>query len=183
VLSSAVMLVPSDRITASMPGIWLMSETMPRNIQATIRLTTIVRGQPTGTPSSRREMKPRMRALTSAETTTASSFTRQLCQALVVGWQHSRMPAVPLPHPLTGQLFPSPVPPGTGARPVTHVRLSIYPDGGMARLRLYGVPQLGDLARRWYGLLPDGQAARVRHDAGCATDAEVEAWLTSTWPI
>jgi uracil-DNA glycosylase len=32
----------------------------------------------------------------------------------VVGWQHSRMPAVPLPHPFTGQLFPSPVPPGTG---------------------------------------------------------------------
>jgi len=31
-----------------------------------------------------------------------------------VDWQHSRMPAVPLPHPVTGQLFPSPVPPGTG---------------------------------------------------------------------
>ena len=31
-----------------------------------------------------------------------------------MGWQHSRMPAVPLPHPVTGQPFPSPVPPGTG---------------------------------------------------------------------
>ena len=31
-----------------------------------------------------------------------------------MGWQHSRMPAVPLPHPVTGQPFPSPVPPGAG---------------------------------------------------------------------
>ena len=27
------------------------------------------------------------------------------------------------------------------ARPVTHVRLNIFPDGGVARLRLYGVPE------------------------------------------
>ena len=26
------------------------------------------------------------------------------------------------------------------AEPMTHVRLSIYPDGGISRLRLYGVP-------------------------------------------
>ncbi|MEZ4464932.1 MAG: hypothetical protein R3F43_10640 [bacterium] len=25
--------------------------------------------------------------------------------------------------------------------PVTHVRLSIYPDGGISRLRLFGVPE------------------------------------------
>ncbi|MFT3807497.1 allantoicase [Arenimonas sp.] len=34
-----------------------------------------------------------------------------------------------------------------GARPVSHVRLNIYPDGGVARLRLYGRPEF-DPARR-----------------------------------
>lgn len=28
-----------------------------------------------------------------------------------------------------------------GDRPVTHVRVNLYPDGGLARLRLYGLPQ------------------------------------------
>jgi allantoicase len=41
--------------------------------------------------------------------------------------------------------------------PVTHVRLDVYPDGGMARLRLYGeltADALAGLARRWWDLLP-----------------------------
>ncbi len=41
-------------------------------------------------------------------------------------------------------------------RPATHVRLDIYPDGGMARLRLYGEidePELAELHRRWDALL------------------------------
>jgi allantoicase len=49
--------------------------------------------------------------------------------------------------------------------PVSEVRLDAYPDGGMARLRLYGEPTaraLADLARRWLDLLPPAQAAQVR---------------------
>ncbi|MGI8334170.1 allantoicase [Actinomadura scrupuli] len=38
----------------------------------------------------------------------------------------------------------------TGAAPASHVRLDVYPDGGMARLRLYG------------DLTPDGAAALLR---------------------
>lgn len=45
------------------------------------------------------------------------------------------------------------------ARTVSHVRLDIFPDGGMARLRLFGrlaPATLADLRRRWWGLLPHG---------------------------
>jgi allantoicase len=38
------------------------------------------------------------------------------------------------------------------AAPATHVRLDIYPDGGMARLRLWGSPThdgLAALRHRW----------------------------------
>ncbi len=44
------------------------------------------------------------------------------------------------------------------APPATHVRLDAYPDGGLARLRLYGQPadaELVELARRWAQLRPD----------------------------
>ena len=47
---------------------------------------------------------------------------------------------------------------------VTHVRLDVYPDGGMARLRLYGEPVGNDLARRWFALLPPAQARAVADD-------------------
>jgi allantoicase len=46
-------------------------------------------------------------------------------------------------------------------RPVTHVRLDIVPDGGLARFRLYGqlTPGGADAALlRWYNLLPAAQA-------------------------
>jgi allantoicase len=48
---------------------------------------------------------------------------------------------------------------------VTHVRLDVYPDGGMARLRLHGLitaDGLAELGRRWWSLLPGAQAERVR---------------------
>jgi allantoicase len=53
----------------------------------------------------------------------------------------------------------------TGSPPVSEVRLDAYPDGGMARLRLYGEPTaeaLAELTRRWLSLLPPAQAAQVR---------------------
>jgi allantoicase len=49
--------------------------------------------------------------------------------------------------------------------PVTHVRVDIDPDGGMARLRLYGRitdEGMAELGRRWWSLLPAAQAAQVR---------------------
>ena len=53
----------------------------------------------------------------------------------------------------------------TAARPATHVRLDIHPDGGMARLRLLGEIEesaLAALHRSWLALLPPAQAAQVR---------------------
>ena len=46
--------------------------------------------------------------------------------------------------------------------PVTHVRLDIHPDGGLARLRLFGELTPGGRARLgldWFDRLPDGQAS------------------------
>ena len=40
----------------------------------------------------------------------------------------------------------------SGARPVTHVRLDVFPDGGIARLRLHGSlteAGLAEVRRRW----------------------------------
>jgi allantoicase len=48
--------------------------------------------------------------------------------------------------------------------PVSEVRLDAYPDGGMARLRLYGeltAQARAELTRRWLSLLPPAQAAQV----------------------
>jgi allantoicase len=53
------------------------------------------------------------------------------------------LPAVPLA-PDTPHRFP--VSPGRAA---THVRLDIFPDGGMARLRLFGRPERGFLEERY----------------------------------
>ena len=49
---------------------------------------------------------------------------------------------------------------------VTHVRLDIFPDGGMARLRLLGRPELDELTRRWFASLPKTQAQVVLANAG-----------------
>jgi allantoicase len=53
--------------------------------------------------------------------------------------------------------------------PVSEVRLDAYPDGGMARLRLYGeltAQARADLTQRWLSLLPPAQAAQVSGRAG-----------------
>ena len=50
---------------------------------------------------------------------------------------------------------------------VTHARLDIFPDGGMARLRLFGaLTEAGHdaLARKWRDLLPEAHAKLVRPD-------------------
>jgi allantoicase len=56
-----------------------------------------------------------------------------------------------------------------GAPPVSAVRLDAFPDGGMARLRLWGRPTAagrGALGRRWFDALPDLQALEVLGSAG-----------------
>jgi allantoicase len=71
--------------------------------------------------------------------------------------------------------------------PVETVRLDIYPDGGMARLRVHGTPSAEvreQLARRFVGSLPPGQRAAVLGALGAdptvsfdALPAEVRARL------
>ena len=56
-----------------------------------------------------------------------------------------------------------------GAPGVERVRLDVFPDGGMARLRLWGRPTAAgreQLGRRWFDALPDVQALEVLGDAG-----------------
>src|SRR4051812_3666002 len=51
-----------------------------------------------------------------------------------------------------------------GAPGVSRVRLDVHPDGGMARLRLWGRPTAAGrsaLGRRWFDALPDVQALEV----------------------
>jgi allantoicase len=51
-----------------------------------------------------------------------------------------------------------------GAGRATHARVDIYPDGGMARLRLLGEPgadELDELVRRWFNALPGAQRLQV----------------------
>jgi allantoicase len=52
---------------------------------------------------------------------------------------------------------------------VERVRLDVYPDGGMARLRLWGRPTTAGraaLGRRWFDALPDVQALEVLGSVG-----------------
>ena len=64
--------------------------------------------------------------------------------------------------------------PGTGssstnAPGVDRVRLDVFPDGGMARLRLWGRPTAAGraaLGRRWFDALPDVQALEVLGSVG-----------------
>ena len=56
-----------------------------------------------------------------------------------------------------------------GAAGVRAVRLDVFPDGGMARLRLWGRPTAAgraELGRRWFDALPDVQALEVLGSAG-----------------
>jgi allantoicase len=64
-----------------------------------------------------------------------------------------------------------------GADEVTHVRLDVFPDGGMARVRLYGdlaAEGRAELALRWFNLLPGAHAREILvGDGGIAVeDAE-----------
>nr|WP_063631537.1 hypothetical protein [Streptomyces himastatinicus] len=62
----------------------------------------------------------------------------------------------------------------TTTQPVTHIRLDIHPDGGLARLRLFGSPTsdgLGALGLRWFDLLPPDQASAVL-TAECGAPAD-----------
>jgi allantoicase len=57
------------------------------------------------------------------------------------------------------------------ASSVDRVRLDVFPDGGMARLRLWGRPTSAGraaLGRRWFDALPDVQALEVLGAAGLA---------------
>ncbi|MEU1720496.1 allantoicase [Nonomuraea sp. NPDC005692] len=53
--------------------------------------------------------------------------------------------------------------------PVTHVRLDVFPDGGLARLRVHGELDAEThraAVLRWLGLLPAGHAVEVLREAG-----------------
>jgi allantoicase len=68
------------------------------------------------------------------------------------------------------------------ARTATHVRLDVYPDGGMARLRLFGEPTpegRAELALRWFNLLPPAQARAVLSRAVLAGSPDVEALVAA----
>jgi allantoicase len=67
----------------------------------------------------------------------------------------------------------------------THVRLDVFPDGGMARVRLYGEltpPARAELGLRWLNLLPDGHARQVLVDDGGLAAADA-AELASARPL
>jgi allantoicase len=64
-----------------------------------------------------------------------------------------------------------------GGAEVTHVRLDVFPDGGMARVRLHGdltARARADLALRWLNLLPEGHARQVLGDEGGLDPAGAE---------
>jgi allantoicase len=64
-----------------------------------------------------------------------------------------------------------------GPAEVTHVRLDVFPDGGMARLRLHGqlVPAArSELALRFLNLLPDDHARQVLAGEGRLAGAELD---------
>jgi allantoicase len=65
-------------------------------------------------------------------------------------------------------------------REVTHVRMDIYPDGGMARLRLHGHPSAqgrAQLVRRWFDLLPAAHATAVLTGAAGLTSERAAALI------
>ncbi|MER5639501.1 allantoicase [Kitasatospora sp. NPDC002227] len=71
-----------------------------------------------------------------------------------------------------------------GGRPVTHVRINVYPDGGLARLRLTGkLTEAGRaaLALRWFNALPAREAATALVEAGL--EAPEAAALTAARPL
>ncbi|GAB3351765.1 allantoicase [Modestobacter lapidis] len=71
-----------------------------------------------------------------------------------------------------------------GAIGVDRVRLDVFPDGGMARLRLWGRPTARgreQLGRRWFDTLPDVQALEVLGSLG--TEPAVAGRLVGGRPL
>jgi allantoicase len=71
-----------------------------------------------------------------------------------------------------------------GAPAVDRVRLDVHPDGGMARLRLWGRPTAAGraaLGRRWFDALPDVQALEVLGSVG--VPPQVAGRLVGTRPL
>ena len=69
-------------------------------------------------------------------------------------------------------------------RPVTHVRINVYPDGGLARLRLTGrLTEAGRaaLALRWFNALPDAEAEAALVESGLK--AEEATALAAARPL
>jgi allantoicase len=67
----------------------------------------------------------------------------------------------------------------------THVRLDVYPDGGMARVRLHGrlAPAAREaLALRWLNLLPEAHARQIMAAEGGLAEAEA-ARLAGARPL
>lgn len=67
---------------------------------------------------------------------------------------------------------------------MTHVRINVYPDGGLARLRLTGrLTEDGRaaLALRWFDALPAAEAAAALTGAGL--NAAEAAALTASRPL
>ncbi|MGK4584270.1 allantoicase [Kitasatospora sp. HPMI-4] len=72
----------------------------------------------------------------------------------------------------------------TGDRPVTHVRINVYPDGGLARLRLTGSltgAGRAALALRWFNSLSAAEAEAALTEAGL--DAAEAGALTAARPL
>ena len=71
-----------------------------------------------------------------------------------------------------------------GTAPATHVRLAIHPDGGLARLRLFGELTPGgraELGLRWFDRLPADHALAVLARE-CGLDVELAAGLAGRRP-
>lgn len=69
-----------------------------------------------------------------------------------------------------------------GGRVVTHVRMDVFPDGGLARVRLHGtvpVTERDQLGLRWFNALPESHARAFAEPAG----AEQGAKLVAARPI
>jgi allantoicase len=69
--------------------------------------------------------------------------------------------------------------------PATHVRLDIYPDGGLARLRLFGVPTSAGreaAGLHWFNTLPPGAAIEAAATAG-ELPAEAAETLAARRPL
>ena len=109
-----------------------------------------------------------------AETLVSGVDARSVDPADPAAW-FALLPRRPL-LPDTRHVFPVP-----GAPAVTHVRVDVYPDGGMARLRVHGEldgPGRSAALLRWWNTLPEPAllaACRTRWGIGADRAAELAA--------